>query len=349
MDEAAALVAGDTEIKASVVQVLGFGTPLEINKSSRLVRRETKVPLVDSAGNVSTRKVLCWSNHDIFEKSLVRVVVPVDKRPPTVTKETSKIDTIVMRLSIIDKRFTESKVWNKVCDNPGGVARAWMREVAPTCGSLLMDTWGWELLSGADGPDSVVKGLVSGKLAQNVRIFIDPLDWSLTPKPWGQRPYVSWVERRTKEDDQAYMTRAAKLNVNCGLAKGWRQVGVRSMTSNPLSVSTPLRTWSLKAPPRFWTLDQVTGFLEASQFESIEFVSKKWDKFGTSWIFKGKREGPAYLQLLYSGDQFDTEAGKFLVVERVKPAAWKQSNRTKLREEQRVSLRTRQAPRAAIS
>lgn len=139
------------------------------------------------------------------------------------------------------------------------------------------------------------------------------------------------------------MTRAAKLNVNCGLVKGWRQVGVRSMTSNPLSVSTPLRTWILKAAPRFWTLDQVTGFLEASQFESIEFVSKKWDKFGTSWIFKGKREGPAYLQLLYSGDQFDTEAGKFLVVERVQPAAWKQSKRTKLREEQRVSLRTRQA------
>lgn len=38
-----------------------------------------------------------------------------------------------------------------------------MREVAPTCGSLLMDTWGWELLSGADGPDSVVKGLVRVK------------------------------------------------------------------------------------------------------------------------------------------------------------------------------------------
>lgn len=33
-----------------------------------------------------------------------------------------------------------------------------------------------------------------------------------------------------------------------------------------------------------------------------------------------------------------------MVVERVQPAAWKQSNRTKLREEQRVSLRTRQAP-----
>ena len=355
MDDAAALVAGVTDIKASVVQVLGFGTPPEINKSSNLVGRETKVPLVDSAGKISTRKVLCWGNHNTFEKSLVRVVVPVDKRPPIVTRETSKIDTIVIRLSI-DKRFTESKAWNKVCQNPGVVARAWMREVAPACGPLLMDTCGWELLSGADGPDSIVKGLVrvkqrdqitdplaaSGKLAQNVRMFLDPLDWSLTPKPWGQRPYVSWVAKKTKEDDLAYMTRAAKLNVNCGLAKGWRQIGVRSMTSNPPSEPVPLRAWILKAAPRFWTLDQVTSFfLEASQFDSIEFVSKKLDKFGTSWILKGKRKGPAYLQLLYSGDQFDTEAGKFLVVERVHPAAWKQSNRTK--QEKRVSLRSGQS------
>ena len=356
LDEAAALVAGDTDIKASVIQVLGFETPFEIPQGSNLVKRETKVPLVDFAGKVSTRKVLCWSNHDTFEKSMVRVVVPVEKRPPIVTRETSKLDTIVIRLSI-DKRFTESKVWNKVCQNPGIVARAWMKEAAPACGPLLMDTWGWELLSGADGPDSVVKGLVrvkqkdqladllaaSGKLAQNVRIFLDPLDWNLTPKPWGKRPYVSWVEKRAKEDDQAYMARAAKLNVNCGLAKGWRQIGVRSMTSNSPAESVPLRTWILKAAPRFWALDQVTNFLDASQFESIEFVSKKWDKFGTSWIFKGKRDGPAYLQLLYSGDQFDTEAGKFLVVERVQPAAWKQSNRIKLREEKSVSLRTGQS------
>ena len=86
-------------------------------------------------------------------------------------------------------------------------------------------------------------------------------------------------------------------------------------------------------------MDQVSRFLEASNFESIEFVSKKWEKFGTSWIFKGKRDGTAYLQLLYSGDHFDSDNGKFLVAEKLQQNAWNKANRTKLREEKRVSLR----------
>ena len=85
-------------------------------------------------------------------------------------------------------------------------------------------------------------------------------------------------------------------------------------------------------------MDQASSFWEASPFESIEFVSTKLDKFGTSWIFKEKGKGQ---QLFFIGDQFDTEAGKFLVVQRVQPAAWKQPDRTKLREEKRVSSKVR--------
>jgi len=45
------------------------------------------------------------------------------------------------------------------------------------------------------------------------------------------------------------------------------------------------------------------------------------------------------LQLLYSGDCFDSDSGKFLIAEKLQPAAWKQAHGTKLREEKRVSLR----------
>lgn len=277
----------------------------------------------------------------------------MDKRPPVTTRESSKKDTLVIRLSL-DKRFTEPSHWNKARQNPGALARAWMKEAAPVCGQFLQDTWGWELVPGAGGQDSVIKGLVrvkqkdqlthllaaSGKLIQNVRFFLDPLDWSQTPSTWGKKPHISWVERRSKEDDLAYMTRAAKLNVNCGLAKGWRQIGVRSLTEPAKTPEVPVRSWVLKSAPRYWTYDQVTSFLEASQFTSVELVSKKWEKFGTSWIFKGKRDGPGYLQLLYSGDQFDADNGKFLVAERLQPAAWKITQRTKLRDEKRISLRS---------
>jgi len=299
LDEAVALVAGDADIKATLLFVLGFGAPLELIGKER----ESKVPLVDAAGKVSTRKVQCLSNHNTFDQSKVRVVVPVDKRPPVTTRETSKLDTLVIRLSL-DKRFTDTKAWNKICQNPGVVARAWMKDVAPVCQPFLQDTWGWELLPGSGGADTVIKGLVrvkkkdqlthllaaSGKVSQEVRVFLDPLDWTLTPKTWGKRPYVSWVEKRPKEDDQAYMARAAKLNVNCGLARGWRQIGVRSLTEVPTTPVVPVRTWILKSAPRYWTMEQVTNFLEASNFGSIGFVSKKWEKFGTSWIFKGQRD-----------------------------------------------------------
>ena len=352
LDEAVALVAGDADIKATLLFVLGFGAPLELIGSSTLKERESKVPLVDAAGKVSTRKVQCWSNHNTFDQSKVRVVVPVDKRPPVTTRETSKLDTLVIRLSL-DKRFTDTKAWHKICQNPGVVARAWMKDVAPVCQPFLQDTWGWELLPGSGGADTVIKGLVrvkkkdqlthllaaSGKVSQEVRVFLVPLDWTLTPKTWGKRPYVSWVEKRPKEDDQAYMARAAKLNVNCGLARGWRQIGVRSLTEVPTTPVVPVRTWILKSAPRYWTMEQVTNFLEASNFGSIGFVSKKWERFGTSWIFKGQRDGPAYLQLLYSGDCFDSDSGKFLIAEKLQPAAWKQAHGTKLREEKRVSLR----------
>ena len=75
------------------------------------------------------------------------------------------------------------------------------------------------------------------------------------------------------------MARAAKLNVNCGLARGWRQIGVRSLTEVPTTPVVPVRTWILKSAPRYWTMEQVTNFLEASNFGSIGFVSKKWEKF----------------------------------------------------------------------
>ena len=352
LDEVEAFLSGDAQIKASVFSILGFGKTVELDPGSALKVSETKVPLVDGDGKVTTRKVQCWSNHKFDGPSKARIVVPADKRPPIISRVTPKQDTLVIRLTI-DQRFTNPKIWAKARQNPGVVARNWMKEAAPVCGQFLQDTWGWELMPGAAGNDTVIKGLVrvkrkdqlthllsaSGKSIQDIRVFLDPLDWTLTPKPWGKKPHISWVERRNKEDEAAYMNRAAKLGINCGLARGWRQIGVRSLSDKVVPQPTPVRTWILKSAPRYWTLEQVQEFLEASQFQSLDFVSKKWEKFGTSWIFKGKREGPAYLQLLYSGDQFDSEAGKFLVVERLQPTAWQQSSRTKLRDEKRVSLR----------
>ena len=137
LDEAVALVAGDADIKATLLFVLGFGAPLELIGKER----ESKVPLVDAAGKVSTRKVQCLSNHNTFDQSKVRVVVPVDKRPPVTTRETSKLDTLVIRLSL-DKRFTDTKAWNKICQISRGCCSGLDEGTLPRFANLFCRTPG---------------------------------------------------------------------------------------------------------------------------------------------------------------------------------------------------------------
>ena len=212
LDEVATLVAGDPAIKASVIYVLGFGSPLEHDRDSVLQNRETKLPLLDKARKVSTRKVQCWSNHEQVCSTKVRVVVPMDKRPPVTTRESSKKDTLVIRLSL-DKRFTEPSHWNKARQNPGALARAWMKEAAPVCGQFLQDTWGWELVPGAGGQDSVIKGLVrvkqkdqlthllaaSGKLIQNVRFTAEITLMLTTASFWLRSAFSRLLGKSLKE------------------------------------------------------------------------------------------------------------------------------------------------------
>ena len=88
LDEVEAFLSGDAQIKASVFSILGFGKTVELDPGSALKVSETKVPLVDGDGKVTTRKVQCWSNHKFDGPSKARIVVPADKRPPIISRVT---------------------------------------------------------------------------------------------------------------------------------------------------------------------------------------------------------------------------------------------------------------------
>ena len=135
---------------------------------------------------------------------------------------------------------------------PGSEVRKWILSLVPECHGQLLDTWNWELQPGCAGPNSVVRGLCrvkkgawvgsllhcSGRNFAGLRCFLDPLDWSVTPDDsFGKQPFISWVERRAGELDHEYASRVVGLATTGGVARGWRQLGLRS--SQPLGFPAP--------------------------------------------------------------------------------------------------------------
>ena len=152
------------------------------------------------------------------------------------------------------------------------MARQWCVTAAPSIKDSLMDSWSWELLRGASGNQTVVKGLLrvkkcgavgrlltaSGRCIDGNRIYLDPPNWEDIPhEGWGKNPFVGWIEKLEKETDD-YCMRATKLAANHGVARGWRQLGLRSMTSEDVPKSP--KTWILRPAPRGWDMSDVESF-----------------------------------------------------------------------------------------
>lgn len=173
-------------------------------------------------------------------------------------------------------------------------ARKWVAGVAHEVSAYIKDTWGWELQSGAAGIGSVVKGLIrvkkgpfigqllsaSGRSHDGSRFFLDPLAWEGTPA--GVKPFVSWIDKDPQEKDNAYASRVAKLAIEYGIARGWRQLGVRSMSEESKVVTKRSQSWVMRSAPRHRDADDVVRFLQAAHFTEVELNVKKREKFGVA-------------------------------------------------------------------
>eukprot|EP00435_Cladocopium_sp_Y103_P043026 s1688_g12.t1 len=343
------VIHGDSSANVTVVVPTGVGVPVQCPDFPQVTFKESRVPLVDGNGRVITKVVGTWGRTDVFSNSAIRVVVPSDKRPAGPNFDSIRNETLVLRVTL-DSRFCNSLVWKGISQKPGPEVRKWILKLCPACQGQLLDTWGWELQSGAGGPHSVVKGLIrikkgawigsllplSGRLSDGIRCFLDPLNWEATPsEAFGSKPFVSWVEKKPKESDGDYAGRVSSLATAAGVARGWRQLGLRSM-HKPASQNPQVRSWTLRAAPRFWSFEQVLEFLTAAGFKDVSINSKGWERAGTSWGFRGSwKDGQTYVQLLYEGDSF--ESGKFLVAERAQNGL-RDKKILKLKGETRVQL-----------
>ena len=286
------IIKGDKSLKAQVLVPCKPGEKLVVDEYPDVTFTETRYPVVDKDGKLITKVLASWSANNPEVHNHVRVIVPSHNRPTVKTVADNRANTLVLRLTA-DVRFSSKAGWNKLKAQPGTVARQWCITAAPSIKDSLMDSWSWELLPGASGNQTVVKGLLrvkkgaavgrlltaSGRCIDGNRIYLDPLNWEDTPhEGWGKKPFVGWIEKLEKETDMDYCMRATKLAANHGVARGWRQLGLRSMTSENVPKSP--ETWILRSAPRGWDMSDVESFLVASQFSDVSFTSKK---IGTIW------------------------------------------------------------------
>ena len=228
-----------------------------------------------------------------------------------------------LRFLGLEPRYCQEKHWASAKDRPGAVARKWVAGVSPNAVMGVLDSWGWELEPGL-GKGSIIKGLIrikkgqacedllnAGRFSNGIRFSLEPLKWEETIE---KQPFISWVEQTPGESDFVYAGRVSKMST-LGVAKGWKQLGLRSVTQ-PDHSGKVSKAWVLKSAPRYWSMKQVESFLKAADFIEVSFTSKRWEKFGTTWSFRAIRDGSQdYLQLLYEGTDFETES-RFVVVER---------------------------------
>jgi hypothetical protein len=135
-----------------------------------------------------------------------------------------------------------------------------MHEMSPGRHALAKDSWGWELQSGAAGPNTVIRGLfrfkqdpsleplltASRRSHNGMRAYWDPVNWEQTQLK--KKLFVTWIERQDCEKDAEYSSKVCSVGGGLGLARGWCQLGLRSFsTASPPDFITT--NWTLRGPP----------------------------------------------------------------------------------------------------
>ena len=206
--------------------------------------------------------------------------------------------TVVLRL-VCDQRFCET--WQKVQGNPGKCARTWMAELAPNVARKVQDSWGWELQAGAQGRDTVIKGVfrvaedvavqimqLRGQAAGKQRWFVEKTSSAVLPAPFQAQIAVKWEDPAKDESWAMYADRVAKLASVLAVARGIRQLGIRKPASEVDSAEFKRRPrkWVVKNLPRDNDFQDVEDFLSGLGFRDVDIREKFKLRSRAGWAFR---------------------------------------------------------------
>ncbi len=225
---------------------------------------------------------------------------PTPQAPPSLPAlKRQRSKTIVLRW-IADKRFSAN--FAKIQANPGKLARNWIACLDSTAPVRIFDSWGWELQPGADGHNSVIKGLFrveesvaanlllqSGRSADNQRWFVEKLGRDLLAvAPFDKDLAVQWVEKQEQETEFAYATRVAKLASQLGVARGVRQLGVRRVATaaDKEARITRSRRWKAVNVPREYGYEDMEELLQGMGFQHVDITEKFRWRNRNGWTFR---------------------------------------------------------------
>ena len=225
---------------------------------------------------------------------------PTPQAPPSLPAlKRQRSKTIVLRW-IADKRFSAN--FAKIQANPGKLARNWIACLDSTAPVRIFDSWGWELQPGADGHNSVIKGLFrveesvaanlllqSGRSADNQRWFVEKLGRDLLAvAPFDKDLAVQWVEKQEQETEFAYATRVAKLASQLGVARGVRQLGVRRVATAADKEARIARSrrWKAVNVPREYGYEDMEELLQGMGFQHVDITEKFRWRNRNGWAFR---------------------------------------------------------------
>ena len=146
--------------------------------------------------------------------------------------------TTILRMAV-DKRYATEEDWKATVSKPGHMAKTWLRNtVAWETARTVHDLWGWQERANAGGGKPTMTGLmrvdtasIEALLAASGRAgwFIEPLKWLPEYPPTCRTPPpVRWIPREKEEEGLAYLCRVEAMASKLGLARGDRQLGVRT-------------------------------------------------------------------------------------------------------------------------
>ena len=205
---------------------------------------------------------------------------------PTLINAQCKVDatgikeTVALRFSTEKRYVTEpgegsQRVWNDFVKKHAQHISKWVKKKLRTEAiNAVTRIIGFVEDAGSGGGRAILTGLVIVE-----KDFLDEFDdfsgldqWYVEPLRWdvaglSGRVKVEWIDRVPGESGRAHAIRVAKMNSGRGIARGHRQLGVRTTATG--TEAAKMRTWKITGAPDSWSANTVMQKMRENGLEDV--------------------------------------------------------------------------------
>ena len=201
----------------------------------------------------------------------------------------SNVQMTICRV-IVYKEMIDANRWKHVSTKPKAFIYDWSKNCLPTAVHRdVQDSWGfnqedWEGRITMTGllniPTEHCENLL--KVSGRGHVIVEPMRWQ-DPLP---KIRVDWIPKIPGESPVDYWERVLMMRPDFGMARGLRQLGLRSAATPDAPLS---RVWVLDAVPREWTEEQALDLLKgAAELTELAMLRQQARGPLRAWWFRAK-------------------------------------------------------------